>query len=102
MQVTPSPGFFPILTSDVQTGQVTPVVLEDSRTRQQNGTVQTTPGTVTEEAGSVSNQQNRRFTLTRIPTETGRTGQALQTYFDIQTQSEQERSQTLLGIDIEV
>jgi len=102
MQVSPSPGFLPRLTNEVPTSQVTPVVLENERNRQQNAPVQNTRGTVTEQAGSVSNQQNRRFTLTPIATATGRTGAALQTYFDIQTQDEQERSQALLGIDIEV
>jgi len=102
MQVSPSPGFLPVLTNEVQTSQVTPVVLESDRSRQQNGTLQTTRGTFTEQSSSVTNQQNRRFSVTRLPAESGRTGQALQTYFDIQTQDEQERSQALLGIDIEV
>jgi len=102
MQVSPSPGFLPRLTNEVQTQQITPVVLDDERNRQQNVPVQVTPGTVAEQARSVNNQQNRRFSFTQIPTESGRIGQALQVYFDIQTQAEQERSQALLGIDIEV
>jgi len=45
-------------------------------------------------------RENQRYSYSKLNADGSKTTQALQTYFDIQTQEEQERSQTLLGIDI--
>ncbi len=45
-------------------------------------------------------RQNQRYSYVRVDTENAKASQALQTYFNIETQDEQERSQTLFGVDI--
>ena len=45
-------------------------------------------------------RQNQGYSYTKINADGSKASQALQTYFDIQTQDEQERSQALLGIDV--
>ena len=47
-------------------------------------------------------RQNQRYSYTKIEADGSKASQAVQTYFDIQTQDKQERSQALLGIDLRV
>jgi len=44
--------------------------------------------------------QNQRYSYVKIDTDGSKTTRALQTYINIETQQEQERSQTLFGIDV--
>ena len=45
-------------------------------------------------------EQGQRYSYTRLEAEGSRTSRALETYYNIETQDEQARSQALFGIDI--
>lgn len=49
-----------------------------------------------------SQQQNSRYTYVRVDNDTGRNGEALRVYYEIETFEDRERSELLLGIDITV
>jgi len=99
MQVRSLSGLIPPqLPTNTSTRVVTPVPAEDERS-QPAALIPRTPQTVSNEQ-LIQARQNQRYSYTQINADGSKTSQALQTYFDIQTQDEQERSQALLGIDL--
>ena len=99
MQVRTLPGLvLPRLPSNASAGVVTPVAAQDEPAQPATA-VPRQRKTVSNELVMLS-RQNQRYSYTKINADDSKTSQALQTYFDIQTQDEQERSQALLGIDV--
>ena len=101
MQVRSLPGLIPPqLPTSTSARAVNPVPAQDERS-QPSAEVPLQRKTISDEQLIVA-RQNQRYSYTKIEADGSKTSQALQTYFDIQTQDDQERSQALLGIDIQV
>ena len=101
MQVRSLPGLIPPqLPTSTSTRAVNPVPAEDERS-QPTALVPRQRKTISDEQLIVA-RQNQRYSYTKIEADGSKASQAVQTYFDIQTQDEQERSQALLGIDLQV
>jgi len=100
MQVRSLPGLvLPRLPTNAPQRAVAPVPAQDERSQPSvpvpvNRRLQAD----TSDLGAQA-RQNQRYSYTRIDVDSSRASRALQTYFDIQTQDEQERSQQLFGID---
>jgi len=101
MQVRSLPGLIPPqLPNHTSPRAVNPVPAQDERSQRavsvprQNSSVN--------EAQLIVSRQNQRYSYTPINADGSKAAQALQTYFDIQTQDEREGSQALLGVDIRV
>jgi len=99
MQVRSLAGLIPPqLPTNARTRAVAPAPAQDERS-QPAVLVPSQPQTLSNEQ-LIQARQNQRYSYTQINADGSKTSQALQTYFDIQTQDEQERSQALLGIDV--
>lgn len=101
MQVRSLPGLIPPqLPTSTSAHVVNPVPAQDERS-QPSAAVPRQRKTISDEQLIVA-RQNQRYSYTKIEADGSKASQAVQTYFDIQTQDEQERSQALLGIDLQV
>ena len=99
MQVRSLPGLIPPqLPTNTSTRAVTPVPAQDERS-QPSALISRQHQAVSDEQ-LIQARQNQRYSYTKINADGSKASQALQTYFDIQTQDEQERSQAVLGIDV--
>ncbi len=101
MQVRTLPGLaLPRLSTNSPQRAVAPVAAQDERS-QPSVTIPTNRNRRTESADvELLARQNQRYSYVKIDTDGSRTTKALQTYFSIETQDAQERSQALFGIDI--
>lgn len=100
MQVRALSGYvLPRLPTNASAGVVTPVSASEQRAQLSTPPVPD-PRKVESSEQVILARQNQRYSYTNINVGGSKTSQALQTYFDIQTQDEQERSQALLGVDI--
>jgi len=101
MQVRSLPGLIPPqLPANTSPRAVNPVPAQDERSQPLAPLPRQTQE-VSEEQLIVA-RQRRGYSYTQINADGSKASQALQTYFDIQTQEEQENSQVLLGVDIRV
>jgi len=101
MQVRSLPGLIPPqLPTNASARAVNPVPAQDERS-QPATELPRQRKTISDEQLIVA-RQNQRYSYTKIEADGSKASQAVQTYFDIQTQDEQERSQALLGIDLQV
>ncbi|MCK4743271.1 MAG: hypothetical protein KAT25_05585 [Sulfuriflexus sp.] len=99
MQVRSLSGFvLPRLPTNASADVVTPV--PSSEQRAQPSSPIPYPRKVTSNEQVILARQNQGYSYTKIEANGSKASQALQTYFDIQTQDERERSQALLGVDI--
>ena len=99
MQVRTLSGYvLPRLPTNASADVVTPVPAADQRSETPNPVAY--PRKVESSEELVLAREKQRYSYTKINQDGSKTSQALQTYFDIQTQDEQERSQALLGVDI--
>ena len=105
MQVRSLPGLIPPrLPSSTPARTVAPVPAQDERSQP----AAPIPVSSNRQRATENNElvilsrQNQRYSYTKINADGSKSSQATQTYYDIQTQDEQERSQALLGIDIKV
>jgi len=85
-----------LLTNTSQRRSVTPVPAQDERSQ---------PSSKRNLKPQISDaellaSQNQRYSYVRVDAEGSKVSRALQTYFNIEAQNEQERSQTLFGVDI--
>ena len=100
MQVRSLSGLIPPqLPTSGSARAVNPVPAQDERS-QPSASVPLQRKTISDEQLIVA-RQNQRYSYTKIEADGSKASQAVQTYFDIQTQDEQERSQALLGIDLQ-
>ena len=100
MQVRSLPALIPPQRS-TQAPQraVTPVAAQDERSQ----LAPPVPRTIKRQSSAdqlLQAEQRQRYSYTRLEAEGSRTSRALQTYYNIETQDEQARSQALFGIDI--
>lgn len=99
MQVRTLPALIlPTLPTNSSQRAVTPVPAQDERS--QASVIIPAPRTrqLDSEGAELLTQQRQRYAGDN--NNGSRTSKALQTYFNIETQSEQERSQALFGVDI--
>jgi len=99
MQVRTLPGLvLPRLPTNTPQRAVAPVPAQDERSQP----AVIIPATREPSASDVEllARQSARVSYANIEADGSRTSRALQTYFNIETQEDQERSQALFGIDI--
>jgi len=100
MQVRSLPGLvLPRLPTNTPQRTVAPVPAQDERSQP----AVVIPANRQPEAADIellSRQNQQRASFVNIDADGSRTSRALQTYFNIETQDDQERSQALFGIDI--
>lgn len=98
MQVRTLPGLvLPRLPTNSPQRAVAPVSAQDERSQPPPINRNRLPESANAELIA---RQSQRYSYVKIDADGSRTTRALQTYFNIETQSEQERSQALFGIDI--
>ena len=99
MQVRTLPGLvLPRLPTNTPQRAVAPVPAQDERSQP----AVIIPANRQPESTDVAllSRHNQRANVVNIEADGSRTSRALQTYFNIETQDDQERSQALFGIDI--
>ncbi len=101
MQVRTLPGIVPPrLPTNSSQGTVAPVPAQDERS-QPAVNIPVNRGRQAEPTNiEILAKQNQRYSYVKVDVDNARTSNALQTYFNIETQDDQERSQALFGVDI--